>query len=384
MDVLNLFVVAAFLLSAFLGWLTIPQIVLISKEKRLFDVLSERKSHTGAIPRLGGVAFFPAFIFSLSLVIGMRYCYGLTISPFFEMDVMRELAFLLAGGTVLYLVGLADDLKGLSYKTKFVAQVIAAILLLYSGNMITNLGGLFGIHHIPVLLGAFLTILLVVLLVNAYNLIDGIDGLCSGLSILTLLALGGWFWWQGIYIYALIANAMLGVVAVFFFFNVGGKRLKIFMGDTGSLTLGFLITFLALRFYNLNVDTEMFQVDSAPAVVLGILFVPAFDTLRVFCERMRNGLSPFHPDRRHIHHILLQLGLNHMESSMIIIGFQAFFILLNILLKDIDINLLFALNIALGIGSITLLKVLIRRRAERTVEAEAVVERGGVGEAEKG
>lgn len=346
---LNSIIFLVFVLSAMAGVLTIPRIVLISKKKRLFDKLCARKSHTGAIPRLGGISFLPAFLFAFTIGVGVRYMYGMHIATPSELVIPREFMFLTAGATLLFCIGLADDVAGVGYKAKFVAQVLAAGLLLCSGVWISNLDGLFGIHEIPASVGMTLTVLVVVLLVNAYNLIDGIDGLCSGLSLLALATFAIWFGMHQIPIYAMMAMAMAGVVAVFFFYNVKGKRLKVFMGDTGSLLLGFLIAFLGLKFYDLNVNGEYYRIDAAPAVFLGIVFIPAFDTVRVFCTRMMAGLSPFYPDRRHIHHKLLRLGVTHLQGTLVLFVLQAACILLNFLLRNININILLVIDIVLGL-----------------------------------
>lgn len=215
---LKIFVILTFVISALSGWLTIPKIILISKKKKLFDELSARKSHHGNVPRLGGVSFFPSFLFSVTLLLGMCYYQGLTVaaSPV-EAAAFKELFFVIAGGTLLFFVGLADDLSGLSYKPKFVAQILVGVLLIYGGVGIENLGGLFGLYHIPSSVGWVLTVLVTVLLVNAYNLIDGIDGLCSGLALLALGAFGGWFCWNHLYVYGMMAMGIAGVVSVFFF-----------------------------------------------------------------------------------------------------------------------------------------------------------------------
>ena len=352
------FIIAAFLLSVGTGWVIIPRIVMISKKKRLFDELSARKSHTGMVPRLGGASFFPTFLFAFTLTMGMRYIFGYDVADDYFMDSLRELMFLLAGSTVLFCVGMADDLTGVGYKGKFLAQTLSAVLICCSGVEITSLDGLFGIYEIPYWVGVVLTVLVIVLLANAYNLIDGIDGLCSGLSLLALLTFGLWFIVHGIYVYAMMAMAMAGVVLVFFFYNVLGKRLKVFMGDTGSLLLGYLIAFLGLKFYSLNVSGEFFRINAAPAVFLGVVSIPVFDVVRVFCARMVAGLSPFYPDRRHIHHKLLRTGLTHLQSAMVIVLLQVGFILLNFLLRNVSINLLLAINIALGFAVNYLLNVL--------------------------
>ena len=310
------------------------------------------------VPRLGGASFFPTFLFAFTLTMGMRYIFGYDVADDYFMDSLCELMFLLAGSTVLFCVGMADDLTGVGYKGKFLAQTLSAVLICCSGVEITSLDGLFGIYEIPYWVGIILTVLIIVLLANAYNLIDGIDGLCSGLSLLALLTFGFWFIVHGIYVYAMMAMAMAGVVLVFFFYNVLGKRLKVFMGDTGSLLLGYLIAFLGLKFYSLNVSGEFFRINAAPAVFLGVVSIPVFDVVRVFCARMAAGLSPFYPDRRHIHHKLLRIGLTHLQSAMVIVLLQVGFILLNFLLLNVSINLLLAINIALGFAVNYLLNVL--------------------------
>ena len=310
------------------------------------------------VPRLGGASFFPTFLFAFTLTMGMRYIFGYNVADDYFMDSLCELMFLLAGSTVLFCVGMADDMTGVGYKGKFLAQTLSAVLICCSGVEITSLDGLLGIYEIPYWVGVVLTVLVIVLLANAYNLIDGIDGLCSGLSLLALLTFGLWFIVHGIYVYAMMAMAMAGVVLVFFFYNVLGKRLKVFMGDTGSLLLGYLIAFLGLKFYSLNVSGEFFRINAAPAVFLGVVSIPVFDVVRVFCARMAAGLSPFYPDRRHIHHKLLRIGLTHLQSAMVIVLLQVGFILLNFLLRNVSINLLLAINVALGFAVNYLLNVL--------------------------
>ncbi|MDD3108570.1 MAG: MraY family glycosyltransferase [Alistipes sp.] len=368
--VLNLFVFITLLVSAALGLIMIPRIILISQKKRLFDELTDRKVHHGNIPRLGGVSFFPSFLFSVTFMMGLRYYYGFNIaSTPLEYNAFREMMLLFTGATLVFLTGLADDLTGLSYKNKFVVQIFVAVLLVFCGLRIENLGGLFGLHHIPTWTGSLLTVLIVVLLMNAYNLIDGIDGLCSGLALLALGTLGVWFLWNNLYVYAIMAMGIIGVVAVFFFFNISKRqRMKIFMGDTGSLTLGFLIAFLGLKFYNININTDMFRVQAVPAVLMGIVFIPVFDTIRVFCSRISEGLSPFHPDKRHIHHKLLRTGLNHFHSTIIILLLQAGFIIINILLSALNINVVFLINFLLGFVMTWIINGLAKKHTDQLMD----------------
>lgn len=368
MNELNFFTLATFVLSLLIGWMVIPQIVLISKKKRLFDVLSDRKSHSGQVPRLGGVSFAPTMLLSLCFFIGLRYATGFGIDTSLEVSVFKDLMFLISGVMLLFFIGIADDLSELSYRIKLLAQLIAASFIIFTDNYITSLGGLFGIYGIPDFVGILLTILLIVFLTNAYNLIDGIDGLCSGLAMLTLLFFVWWFVWTKMYVYAMIAAAMLGVIVPFFYFNVGNKSLKIFMGDTGSLTLGYVLAVLGLKFYNMNTGDHSFigGFEAAPAILLGVMFIPAFDTLRVFFERLSHGLSPFHPDKRHIHHKLLDLGFSHMHGTLTIIAVQALFILFNLLCRHMNPTLLFIINLSMGIIIMAWLNVLLKRKKKNS------------------
>lgn len=349
-----LFVLLTFLISAAIGWFAIPRVVIIAKMKRLFDTPDIRKVHHGAIPRLGGLTFFPAAIFSFAFVLGLRYYFGYDITMDLQMELLTEFLFVISGMFILYFVGMADDLIGVSYKSKFLAQIIAAGCLVLAGVTIYDMQGLAGVHRLPYILDVLLTVGVVVLTINAFNLIDGVDGLCSGLGAIILTSLGVCYIWLDLYVYAMFAFGMLGVLIAFFQYNVLGTRLKIFMGDTGSLTLGYMIIYLGLKFMNLEESTSVHMgSQSTLALLLGMLFVPIFDTCRVFFSRISRGKSPFYPDKNHIHHKLLQLGWTHLHSTVILLGLQVFFIVLNIVLSEIfelNVNLVVVIDIAVGIG----------------------------------
>lgn len=214
--------------------------------KKLFDIPDERKVHSGIIPRLGGISFVPTILFSLAFTTGLRYLIGYEIAIDSLHFIVPEFYFLVCGLTLLYLSGIKDDLVGLRYRSKFVIQIIAASLIPLSGLWINNLYGLFGIEELTPWLGIPFTILLTVFIVNAINLIDGIDGLASGLSSISLLTLGSLYIYYDQWIYAMLAFSTLGVLLPFFYYNVFGnvdRCKKIFMGDTGSLTLGYILAF---------------------------------------------------------------------------------------------------------------------------------------------
>ncbi len=374
--IINLLIGLTFAISATFGFIIVPRIVIISRRKGLFDFVNERKVHTQQIPRLGGVSFLPALIFSVSFVMGIRYLLGVGVDEQISQTVLVEMLFLLCGLVVLYFIGLADDLVSVSFKYKLISQVFASVLLILSGVYVNNMHGFFGFHEIPVWLGYVLTVILVCFVINAINLIDGVDGLASGLSSIALASLGFWFWGQSLFIYAMVAIAMLGVILPFFIFNVFGRKFKIFMGDTGSLLIGYLIAFLSAKLCMISVSGRVFEFKGAPIFIFAILFIPLFDAARVFVERMRTGKSPFHPDKTHIHHKFLALGFSHRQTMVAILSIEVAVIVVNIILSQyFSVTWMFFANILLG----SLLMFVLHRiqsQIEDNEENESLVEFG--------
>lgn len=349
------FVLLTFVISIAIGWVTIPRIVIIAKMKRLFDKPDQRKVHSEEIPRLGGVSFFPAMMVSVTLMLGFRYYFDLALPLTTEVNFMSEFMFLTSAMFLIFFVGLSDDLVGVGYKYKFLAQVMAGSMLYFAGVMPTGLFGVFGLNEMPTWFMGMFMVGWVVFVVNAYNLIDGVDGLCSGLSSIALFFFGVWFVYMSNYIFAMIAFGMLGVVMIFFRFNVMGTRMKVFMGDTGSLTLGFLIVFLSLKFLQPTDPAYegMYVLKSPMSIVLGLLFIPIFDTVRVFISRIRDGKSPFYPDKTHIHHKMLALGFSHLKSTAVLLISQIVFVMINVLLAEVlalNINIVIGLDLVIAIG----------------------------------
>lgn len=371
-----LFVILTFAISAAIGWFAIPRIVIIAKIKRLFDEPNSRKVHKGAIPRLGGLSFFPAALFSFAFVLGLRYYYGYDISLDLQVELLTEFLFVMAGMLILYFVGMADDLIGVGYRNKFVAQIFAGVCLVFAGVTVFDLQGLFGVYRLPFAMDALLTIAAVVLTVNAFNLIDGVDGLCSGLGTIILTTLGVLFIYYQLFVYAMFAFGMVGVLIAFFQYNVLGTRLKVFMGDTGSLTLGYMIVFLGLKFVNLENTTFIaLGLNSTLAILAGLLFVPVFDTCRVFVSRISRGKSPFFPDKNHVHHKLLQLNRTHLQSTGILLLMEIGFILMNFALAELaglGINWILLIDILLGVGVNVTLNRLIGRYGRELGEHEVI------------
>ncbi len=364
----SLFLLFGFLFAVSLGMVIIPRILMISHKKRLYDVPDARKVHTMPVPRLGGLSFFPVILMSMFLVIGFRlYFWDVNVSGL-SFNMLYEYLFLFVGMTLLYLVGVCDDLVGVGYRYKFAVQIAAAFLLVLSGNWFDSFGGLFGIYSVPVWVGVPFTVFIVVYITNAINLIDGIDGLASGLCCIALSVLSVIFFLRGQYVYALLAICTLGILMPFWCYNVFGnanRGHKLFMGDAGSLTLGYVISFLIIH---MSVTNEVSPTLSNPYMVIAFstVLVPLLDVIRVVLHRLREHKNPFLPDKNHFHHKLLRTGMRVRMVMVCIIAISAFFILLNSSLAwRVDITYLFFLNLfcwsILHVG----LNGLIKRNRER-------------------
>lgn len=322
----------------------LPRISLVSFRRRLFDSVDSRKLHTGYIPRLGGIAFFPCIIVSALLAI---VCYNLhTDVNLLNTQLTTRLLTVVCCLFILYLMGMMDDLIGVRYRSKFVIQIICGILLVSSNFYFDNLYGLFGIYEIPRIVGIPFTIFIIVYILNAINLIDGIDGLASGLSLIAFAAFGCMFvrlqWWMD----AFIAFSAFGVLIPFFYYNVFGNRgRKIFMGDTGSLTIGLLLSMMTIQLSKSNpIKEDIFP--GAIVIAFSFLIVPMLDVVRVVMRRLRTGHSPFLPDKNHIHHKFVALGMSQRRAMIYIISIAATFALLNVILIHVlPATLLFLIDV---------------------------------------
>lgn len=334
---------AVFLISAGISGIIIPKTLLIAFRKRLFDEPDERKIHTAAVPRLGGLAFMPSIVFSICLVVGVKGILDAQgLSAYFggpsEVGDMSEMllpmCFGLCAVMMMYLVGIADDLIGVRYRAKFVAQILAALLLAMGGLRIENFHGFMWLYELPVGLSWAATVLLVVFITNAINLIDGIDGLASGLSGIAMAFYGFVFMHTGYMLYAMLAFAGLGTLVPFFYYNVFGNPAmgkKIFMGDTGSLTTGLILSFLSIEVCSLP-EGSVYSWD-VMVVAFAPLAIPCLDVIRVFVHRIVRGMSPFLPDKSHIHHKLLALGIPQRWAMTTILATSSALIAANLLMS---------------------------------------------------
>lgn len=358
----------AFGVALLVAGILIPRILLIAFRRQLFDEIDERKIHRGVVPRLGGIAFFPAILFSMAFVVALNLRLGSDVMHDAITPILVPLYFEICAIILLYLVGIADDLIGVRYLAKFAVQIIAAILMVVSGMYVCDLYGLLWLHEVPVWLGWLFTGFVVVYVVNAINLIDGIDGLASGLSTIALVFYAVVFFQGEQYIFSMLAAAAAGTLLPFFYYNVFGdatKQKKIFMGDTGALTTGMVLVFCAVAVMNSRPD--FLTVDYNPAMVaLSPLVIPCFDVFRVYFHRVRRHRNPFLPDKCHIHHKLLALGMTQTRALLLILASSVGFIGLNVLLSPyVNATVLLLIDVALWTGINVLLTRAIRKRESR-------------------
>ncbi|MBR3519870.1 MAG: undecaprenyl/decaprenyl-phosphate alpha-N-acetylglucosaminyl 1-phosphate transferase [Paludibacteraceae bacterium] len=344
---------SALIMSIVAAGILIPQILLIAFRKKLFDEPDERKIHHSTVPRLGGIAFEPVILFTIFILLVFDV-HALRFQLMEELgNNVLSLSICVCSLILLYLVGIADDLIGVKYSAKFVVQIGCGLLFLFGGLYISDLHGLLFLNRLPWWVFWPLTVTLVVFIINAMNLIDGIDGLASGLSGVALGYYGCVFFEIGEYTFALVAFATLGTVIPFFYYNVFGKaekQQKIFMGDTGSLTIGLILSFLSFRMANVDISADHTCLSRVHPFFLAFcpLLVPCMDVIRVFIHRIRMGNSPFLPDKSHIHHKLLNLGMSQHKAMISILVFSAFFIVVCLILSKImDPTLLLICCVAL-------------------------------------
>jgi len=220
---------------------------------------------------------------------------------------------------------------------KFALQIFAALLVVVLGNLyITDFQGVFGIREIPYWVSVIFSFIVIIAIINAFNLCDGIDGLAGSLGNIAAISFGGWFALAGDYVYAIMSFALAGSLTGFLRFNLSKGKNKIFMGDTGSLLIGFVVAVMTVHFIEVNrVAGNLHHISSAPGVAIGILFIPIYDTIRVMTSRILRKQSPFKADRGHLHHKLLDLGYTHAQATLMISFISVLFVVLSYVLQHI-------------------------------------------------
>jgi UDP-N-acetylmuramyl pentapeptide phosphotransferase/UDP-N-acetylglucosamine-1-phosphate transferase len=332
----------------------IPILVNVTKAKGIVAHENGRTSHIGRIPTMGGLAVFASFYLTCLLYIR-------------EPDLIKFNGMIAASFLIL-LTGMKDDMVGISALKKFGVQIVAAsIVIFYNDVRITTLHGFLGIPELTYFWSYVLTLISIVGLVNCYNLIDGIDGLSAGIGIVGLFSLSIIFYSYGCTELCMISLTLAISMATFFPYNVWGKKNKIFLGDTGSLTLGFVIAWLIIRLNQLTASKDSFiTFESTPAISLAIAFIPLFDTLRVFAIRILKNRSPLSADKLHIHHKLLDFGLTHFQITTLLVICNLSIIILTYCFSFWGTTVLILGVIFLGIILLSLPAALYRVRSRKS------------------
>lgn len=295
---LEIDIVLSFVWSFVIAVFAIPSIIYVAHLKNLLDEPNFRALHTNLTPRLGGMAIFAGFMSAVTI--------------FGQVD--EKIMRLLASTLILFFIGLKDDITTVSAFKKFFVQILATGIVMFLGDIkINDFQGFLGVHQISDRYAYAFTFLVIVGLINAFNLIDGLDGLAGTLILISASAFGFYFYRYGGTTYApfaLVAFSLVGSILGFLRYNF--RKAIIFMGDTGSLVCGMIVSVMAIQF------VQMKAVESAPSIAVAILIIPVFDTARVFAIRIFNSKSPFSPDKNHVHHILVKLGLSQVQTVMVL------------------------------------------------------------------
>ena len=348
-------ILIAFASALIITWYYIPKIIRVVKERHLEDKPGFHKIHKADVPTLGGIGIFGGFIFGF--LIGIN-------------GYMTGLSYFTAAVVFLLFVGIKDDLVYLNPKKKFLGEFGAAILVAVFTNIhITHFHGFLGITGISVFSSYLVTLIVMVLIINAVNLIDGIDGLAASVGVIASVAFGTFFFLSGDYGYTVMAAALLGSLIAFLRYNMSSGSNKIFMGDSGSLVIGFTLAVFAIHFNELVANgNPVLPLESAPSIAIGILIVPLFDTLRVTVLRLRDRKSILVGDKKHIHHLMLRVGLSHRRATFFISMFNIFIIVVAFLLDGLGILLLGLVLLALCLATTQILMLAVKRRESGIAE----------------
>lgn len=350
-----LFLGFAFVLALIITCIVIPSVIRVAELKHLYDEPDNlRKTHIRKTPTLGGVAIFAGMIISFSLAQ--------------EFHNLFDIKYMMPALIILFFAGVKDDVIDLTPAKKFAVQFLSAFLIAFLGNVkINSFYGMFGLQEIPFAAAVIFTILVIVTIINCYNLIDGIDGLAGSQGLLAAVTFGSWFAMTGHWSLAFLSFSLAGSLVGFLLFN--WNPAKIFMGDTGAMLIGFVLSMLAIHFIELNkanIVTQQYWIHASTSMAIGIMAIPIFDMLRVFGLRILQRRSPFRADRTHMHHILMDLGLSHRQISSVLFIWGALVIGLCVILRDFkSSNLLFVLIGVVFVPSLVLLKLRNRKISQQ-------------------
>jgi UDP-GlcNAc:undecaprenyl-phosphate/decaprenyl-phosphate GlcNAc-1-phosphate transferase len=329
-----------------LTYVIIPVIIRFMRERKFLDRPNERSAHEIPTPSLGGIGIFAGTICSMTL--------------WTPVDAFAGLQYILAAFVLIFLIGVTDDAMHLSPVQKFLGQLLVAVILAYKSDIrLTSFYGFMGLYELPELLSFLVSVVIIVGIINAFNLIDGINGLAGSVGLLACLSWGAWFYAVDAMALAVVTFALAGSIVAFLKYNFTPAR--IFMGDTGSLLIGTVCAILAIQFIEMNykiADPSPLRFGAAPAIAVAVLILPIYDTLRVFVRRAFQGRSPFSPDKTHIHHLMLDLGLTHMQTTAWLLAANVLFIGLALLFNNWGLMPVLSIILGLAIALTTLLQAI--------------------------
>lgn len=345
--------------SFLLTFLMFPVFIKFFKRRNFLDDPGGRKIHTVKTPAMGGLPIFIGFAMAV-----------LIWAPF---EILREVKYVLSAVSIMFIIGFRDDLINLRAYQKLIGQIAAAMIIVAVCDIrFTSLYNLFGLEEVPLAISYLLSLFTIIVITNAYNLIDGIDGLSGSVGVISTLFFGLFFFLNDQTGFALISLSLCGALLAFLNYNWAPS--KIFMGDTGSLFIGFFLSILTIKFIDFNHSKagQEFAFGGSIGTAVAILILPLADTFRVFVKRVLRGKSPMNPDRTHVHHILLRLGCNHAQATGILITVNIIFVLLALVLKDfpdtVVIPSILITVVALGTILDLIFKAAIDRRKEELRE----------------
>lgn len=309
-------ILAGLITSLTISFIAIPSIIKVAISKGLYGINRNKNDIKQKIPTLGGLAIFAGIMVSLNL--------------FTDISELPELPYISAAAIGLFFIGLKDDILITAPWWKLLGQALAALVICIPGGLqIPDTGNLIGLPPGMETMDVLFTVLVIITIINSYNLIDGIDGLAAGIGLLASTIFGIVFWKEGLQSWSLMSATVIGSLAGFTWYNVFSRRKKIYMGDTGSLLLGFLLSIMAVRFLNIENPQGLFTQIQAPfGILIAVFFIPLFDTMRIIIVRILRGRSPFRPDRQHIHYRLVDAGLNHRQAAGLLIGINLFVLII--------------------------------------------------------
>lgn len=320
------------LLNIILATYIIPRILVVSVKKDLVIPSETEDKGRLRVPRLGGVSLFPILVISVgsTIVLLLSFFAESFLSMGGKISFVQYM-FGMAGLTTMYLLGVMDDLLGVSVTSKLIIQTLAASLIPMSGLWLDDLHGLLGIFELPAIIGMPLTVLLVLYITNTISMLDDVDGLASGMAMIAFSVFGWLAYLADDPLMMIVCVAMTGMLIPFFYRNVMVRRIgwrNIYLGDTGGLTIGYVLSFVVIVLSRMG-GTKL--PDGVIMACFGTLIIPMLDVFRVSVMRIINHRNLFQRDNNHIHHRLIQGGMRPMSVLFTILFIMAYFVVFNII-----------------------------------------------------